>query len=73
MPVKETRTRHERSLFLDVAPLRHVQTVQELPDILVADSANLLDVGGTLRYILEALRRELVPKRKTLGFPLRCR
>jgi hypothetical protein len=36
------------SIGLDVALLRHVQTVQELSDILVADAADLLDVGGAL-------------------------
>jgi hypothetical protein len=42
-------------LLDDVAPLRHVQTVQELSDILVADLADLLDVGGALRDVLETL------------------
>lgn len=56
MPVKETRTPiHRLRLLLNVAPLRHVQTVQELPDILVADTADLLDVGGALGNILEGL------------------
>jgi hypothetical protein len=44
-------------LSLNVAPLRHVQTVQELSDILVADLADLLDVGGTLGNVLEGLLR----------------
>jgi hypothetical protein len=44
-------------LFLNVAPLRHVQTVQKLSDILVTDFADLLDVGGTLGDVLEALCR----------------
>jgi len=44
-------------LLLDVALLRHVQTVQELSDILVADAADLLDVGGALGDVLEALRK----------------
>ena len=50
MPVKEssrTRTPANRlSVLLDVAALRDVETVQELSDILVADLADLLDVGG---------------------------
>ena len=46
---KETRTPQNRLRVLDdVAALRHVQTVQELSDILVADLADLLDVGGRL-------------------------
>ena len=35
-------------LLDDVAPLTHVQAVQELPDILVPHSARLLDVRGAL-------------------------
>jgi hypothetical protein len=54
---KETRTPQNRLRVLnDVAALRHVQTVQELSDILVADLADLLDIGGTLGDILERLR-----------------
>ena len=53
---KETRTPQNRLRVLDdVAALRHVQTVQELSDILVADLADLLDVGGRLGNILEGL------------------
>lgn len=57
MPVKESsRTPANRlSLLLDVAALRDVETVQELSDILVADLADLLDVGGRLGNILEGL------------------
>lgn len=43
----------------NVGPLRHVQTVQELPDILVPDAADLLDVGGALRYVLERVAGDL--------------
>jgi hypothetical protein len=54
---KETRTPQNRLRVLnDVAALRHVQTVQELSDILVADLADLLDIGGTLGDVLERLR-----------------
>lgn len=53
--MKETPCTRQR-LLLDVAPLRHVQTVQELSDILVADAADLLDVGGALGDVLEALQ-----------------
>lgn len=42
-------------LLHDVAPLAHVQTVQELTDILVPHTADLLDVGGGLRDILEVV------------------
>jgi hypothetical protein len=53
---KETRTPQNRLRVLnDVAALRHVQTVQELSDILVADLADLLDIGGTLGDVLERL------------------
>ena len=53
---KETRTPQNLLRVLDnVAALRHVQTVQELSDILVADLADLLNVGGTLGDVLERL------------------
>jgi hypothetical protein len=52
--MKETHTPQNRLLH-DVAPLRHVKTVQELSDILVADFADLLDVGRALGNVLEAL------------------
>lgn len=53
---KETRTPQNRLRVLnDVAALRHVQTVQELSDILVADLADLLNIGGTLGDVLERL------------------
>lgn len=57
MPVKESiRTPANRlSILLDVATLRDVKTVQELSDILVADLADLLDVGRRLGNILEGL------------------
>jgi hypothetical protein len=57
MPVKESiRTPANRlSVLLDVAALRDVETVQELSDILVADLADLLDVGSRLGNILEGL------------------
>lgn len=59
MPVKDSsRTpvhRTRLSILLDVAALRDVETVQELSDILVADLADLLDVGGRLGNILEGL------------------
>jgi len=32
----------------NVGPIRDVETVEELSDILVTDSADLLDVGSTL-------------------------
>jgi hypothetical protein len=54
--MKETHTPQDR-LLLNVAPLRHVQTVQELSDILVADFADLLNVGGALGDVLEALSK----------------
>ena len=57
MPVKESsRTPAYYRLLLDVAALRDVKTVQELSDILVADLADLLDVGGRLGNILEGLQ-----------------
>ena len=58
MPVKESsRTPAPRlSVLFDVATLRDVETVQELSDILVADLADLLDVGGRLGNILEGLQ-----------------
>lgn len=53
---KETRTPQNRLRVVnDVAALRHVQTVQELSDILVADLADLLNIGGTLGDVLERL------------------
>ena len=53
---KETRTPQNRLRVVnDVTALRHVQTVQELSDILVADLADLLDIGGTLGDVLERL------------------
>jgi len=57
VPVKESsRTpAHRLSLLLDVAALRDVETVQELSDILVADLADLLDIGSRLGNILEGL------------------
>jgi hypothetical protein len=56
MPVKESsRTPAYYRLLLEVAALRDVETVQELSDILVADLADLLDVGGRLGNILEGL------------------
>lgn len=56
MPMKETRTPCYRLILNDVAALRDVETVQELTDILVADTADLLDIGGALGDILEGLR-----------------
>jgi hypothetical protein len=57
VPVKESsRTPAYYRLLLDVAALRDVKTVQELSDILVADLADLLDVGGRLGNILEGLQ-----------------
>lgn len=56
MPVKEIRTpANHLSVLLDVAALRDVKTVQELSDILVADLADLLDIGSGLGNILEGL------------------
>jgi hypothetical protein len=48
MPVKETHTPHNRLLLENVAPLRDVDTVQKLSDILVANLADLLNIGGAL-------------------------
>lgn len=46
-------------LFLyKVALFRNIQTIQELPDILVSYSANLLDVGGALRDVLEGISEQ---------------
>jgi hypothetical protein len=57
MPVKESsRTPAYYRLLGEVAALRDVETVQELSDILVADLADLLDVGGRLGNILEGLQ-----------------
>jgi len=57
---KETRTPQNRLRVLDdVTALRHVQTVQELSDILVADLADLLDIGGTLGDVLERVSGQL--------------
>lgn len=57
---KETRTLMTSLCVLNnVAPLRNVQTVQELSDILVANTADLLDVGGALGDVLEAVSGEL--------------
>jgi hypothetical protein len=47
--------RKRSRIFVNVAPLRHVQTVQELSDILVTDFADLLDIGGALGDILKGL------------------
>ena len=60
MPVKEAHTPQRRSSLLDIASLRHVETVQELSDILVTDSADLLDVGSALRHVFEILFGTLV-------------
>lgn len=60
MPVKKPVLLDSRLCLDNVAPLRHVQTVQELSDILVADLADLLDIGGALGDILEALQILLV-------------
>ena len=60
MPVKETRTPQKRLLLLKVALLGHVQTVQELSDILVADTADLLDIGSALGDVLETLIELLI-------------
>lgn len=47
-------------LFLDnVGALRHVDTVQELSDILVSYTADLLDVGGGLGDGFEGVARQL--------------
>jgi hypothetical protein len=57
---KETRTLMTRLCVLNnVAPLRNVETVQELSDILVAYAAGLLDVGGALGDVLDAVSGEL--------------
>jgi len=45
--------------FLNIALLRNVQTVQELPNILVAHSADLLDICRTLGNILERVTEQL--------------
>lgn len=46
-------------LLGDVGALRHVNTVQELTDILVSYTADLLDVGGGLRDGFERVSGEL--------------
>lgn len=48
MPMKETPTPIRRLVLDNVASFRHVDTVKELSNILVAHSADLLNVGGTL-------------------------
>lgn len=48
----------KRLSLLDVAPLRNVDTVKELTDILVADAADLLDVGGGLGDVLDGVAAE---------------
>jgi hypothetical protein len=54
--VKETHTPGNRlCLLLDVALLGNVDTIQELSDILVADLADLLDVGSALGDVLQRL------------------
>jgi len=45
-------------LLLHVALLGHVHAVQELTDILVSDSADLLDVGGGLGDVLERVAKQ---------------
>lgn len=48
------------NLFLDdVTFLRDVQTIQELSDILVSNSADLLNIGGALRDVLERVTEQL--------------
>jgi len=45
---------HFSHLFLrNVTPLTNIQTVQEFSDILVPYSADLLNIGGRLRDVLE--------------------
>ena len=46
-------------LLNNVTSLTHIQAVQELPDILVSHSADLLDVGGGLGNGFEAVASEL--------------
>lgn len=47
------------SLVLNnVTLLGNVQTVQELSDVLVADLANLLDIGSALRHALQRVTRQ---------------
>eukprot|EP00914_Ancora_sagittata_P009838 GHVO01018696.1.p2 GENE.GHVO01018696.1~~GHVO01018696.1.p2 ORF type:complete len:152 (+),score=33.98 GHVO01018696.1:75-530(+) len=48
----------KRLSLLDVAPLGNVDTVKELTDILVADAADLLDVGGGLGDVLDGVAAE---------------
>jgi hypothetical protein len=48
----------KRLCLLDVAPLGNVDTVQELTDILVANAADLLDVGGRLGDVLDGVTTE---------------
>ena len=45
----------KRLSLLDVAPLGNVDTVKELTDILVANTADLLDVGGGLGDVLDGV------------------
>lgn len=44
-----------RLLVDDVPPLRDVDSVQELPDILVPHAADLLDVGCGLGHVLQTV------------------
>jgi hypothetical protein len=48
MPMKENALRNCPCLLFNVTPLRHVKTVQEFSDILVADTADLLDISSAL-------------------------
>lgn len=59
MTMNETTTPHPRLILNDVTPLRNVQTVQELPNILVPHPAYLLDVGSALRNVLKRVSSDL--------------
>jgi hypothetical protein len=59
MPPHALPNMRDPPLIHDVATLTYVQTVQELPDILVPDAADLLDIGGRLRDVLKRVAGEL--------------
>lgn len=58
VPQQPSPAAKQRLLLDNVAPLANVKTVQELSDILVANAADLLDVGGGLGDVLEGIAGE---------------
>ncbi len=60
MPEKLHQCNPLRSrIFFDIALFRNIQTIQELPDIFVSYSANLLDIRGALGDVLERIATQL--------------